>query len=728
MSQSEPVLTLFFRELKRRGVIRIGLAYLVTGWALTEPVSSVIQVFQLPPWLLTAGFIVFLSGFPIAVIIAWLFKIKDGVIYFTATLDALPDAPQPHAGKFHRRLTIYTVVMVMLAVGLFLGGLFFRDMSEPKDAGINQTAIAVLPFADMSPERNQGYFAEGVAEEILNLLARDSNLSVVGRTSAWVFKDRPDDFASIRDILKVSHVLEGGVRTAGGVVRITVRLIETATGHNVWSEEFTRPMTDIFALQDEIGGIVVRRLKGTFVPAQAAAAVSADEAHAYELMLEARQKMRIRTVPELDAARASLKQASLLAPNNPQILTMLAEAHLMLSNGAIFYGTEPYAVAKAEALRLLQKAQSIDPDDAGSYYILALAEPSTAGAIRYLQRAIEIDAKALQAINMLGIMYMDEAELVKALDAFMRVTAIDPLYPASNVNIAYTYSAMGLHDKADAVMPPLIKGVGPLPLVRSSTNLLLLLRGDLAGAMSEARKMASEVAGSMRNQTVIQTVAFLLGDRAAAISLSNSAVEQAVMSGALDNAVELSRGSFASHDRVQRADMHLVGDALVRAGRHDEFLALLGPVEAEAFADIMAGDFSVAGPALAIALRRAGREAEVTSLISVMRKRLDRVDAAGIPEPCRAVLWARLFAIEGNHAEALKRLEWALDNGWKGQLNWADSAYYYMSAVSIDPADFPEFEPLRKDAEFLRIRAKFWAAVNAERAKLAMAPVVVPPL
>ena len=197
-------------------------------------------------------------------------------------------------------------VLPLIALLLVLGGgafWYFQGASDAPNAkpelatavptvpvAPNDKSIAVLPFADMSAEKNQEYMADGIAEELLNLLAQAPDLKVIARTSSFAFKDQNIDIAEIAKKLNVAHVLEGSVRTSGDKMRITAQLVRTADSTHLWSERYDRPMDDIFAVQDEIANAIVQalqiRLKGGTLNRRAGGTQNLE---AYQLYLQGRE-------------------------------------------------------------------------------------------------------------------------------------------------------------------------------------------------------------------------------------------------------------------------------------------------------------------------------------------------------------------------------------------------------------------------------------------------------
>ena len=261
-------------------------------------------------------------------------------------------------------------------------------------------SIAVLPFEDMSAEKNQEYMADGIAEELLNLLAQAPELKVIARTSSFAFKDQNIDIAEIARKLNVAHVLEGSVRTSGNRLRITVQLIRAADSTHLWSEKYDRPLDDIFAVQDEIakavaqalqirlaGGTVSRRQGGT------------QNLEAYRLYLRAIEATNQNTKASLDAAEEYAEAAIKLDPHYGGAWDVLSSvASLQTQNGFL-----PAKEGFERARQLARRALELSPDLADSIVTLgdihAIFDWDWAAAEAECQRALTIDPRNYWALN-----------------------------------------------------------------------------------------------------------------------------------------------------------------------------------------------------------------------------------------------------------------------------------------------------------------------------------------
>ena len=245
-------------ELKRRKVFGLAAAYLVAGWVVIQVAATVAPQFGMPDW--TPPLVTFLVmlGFPLALVLAWALEFgEDGV-----RID--------RAGTGSKRFYIAAVVMMVLAVGWYWRGAATSHAPAVDKVAIAQTAapaivanqksVAVLPFVAMSQSAEDGYFADGLSEEIINALTTLPDLLVTARTSAFHFKGREVPVPDIAKTLGVAHVVEGSVRRSGDNLRITAQLIRASDGFHLWSQTYDRPVADIFAVQADIAANIARAL------------------------------------------------------------------------------------------------------------------------------------------------------------------------------------------------------------------------------------------------------------------------------------------------------------------------------------------------------------------------------------------------------------------------------------------------------------------------------------
>ena len=374
----------FFEEIKRRNVFRVAFVYIIVAWFSMQVVDVMFPALHVPEWAVSAIAVVLLIGFPIALIFAWAFEMTPEGLKKESEIDR----SQSITSNTGRKLNNLTVIALILAVGFLLVDKFILSTGDQATSAVQTTAeirpsIAVLPFVNMSEDPSNEYFSDGLAEELLNVLARIPQLHVAGRTSSFKFKDTNEDLRIIGEQLNVAHVLEGSVRKSGTRLRITAQLIDTESGYHLWSNTYDRELTDIFAVQDEITAEVVAALRVTLL---GGASVTSDHGtsnlEAYNLYLQSQYFIEHTSADNIEKAHVALKRAIELDPEYAQAYVGLAYVQHALTAG---FATD------------------------GMDFVEGF------GAMRaYAEKALKLDRKHLGAREYLGELYLVMGEPGKA--------------------------------------------------------------------------------------------------------------------------------------------------------------------------------------------------------------------------------------------------------------------------------------------------------------------------
>ena len=333
----------YFDELKRRNVFRVGAAYAVVGWLTIEVIDTLAPRMAMPEWVPGFFIILVLIGFPIALLFSWAFEMTPEGLKKTVEVETGESITATTGQKIN-----FVIIAALAAVVLFQQ--FAPSLSTIAsfgDSGAEPIGIAVLPFADLSADGDQEYLGDGVAEEILNVLAGMDGLKVISRTSAFAFKGQNRSIPEIAGALGASHVVEGSVRKQGAKVRITAQLIEVSGDSHLWSDTYDSDVSDIFRLQDEIANKISAALStrlGLALPTVERETPNWDIA-AYELYLRARQLVLARD--DLSSAIGLLDTALQL---EPEFADAWAEKAAALALTAYGLGLEDETVPEAYAM------------------------------------------------------------------------------------------------------------------------------------------------------------------------------------------------------------------------------------------------------------------------------------------------------------------------------------------------------------------------------------------
>src|SRR3989440_3914647 len=313
-------------------------------------------------------------------------------------------------------------------------------------------SIAVLPFANMSTDPENEYFCDGLAEELLNALAKIENLKVAARTSAFSFKGKNANISEIGEKLSVKTILEGSVRKSGNRVRITVQLINVADGYHLWSEVYDRKMQDVFAIQDEITATTIRNLEIKLLKPFSIDEATPANFEAYNAYLKGRHYLNRRTAADILKSVQYFEQSILLAPEYAPAFSGLADSYNLLGAGdyAVLSPGEAFPKAKQAATRALE----IDPSLANAHTALGWAATFydwdlSRGEQHYL-KALELNPGYATTHHWYGMLLAIRGNFDKAVVEIETARRLDPLSPIVNSDVAWVLYYARRYDEAIA--------------------------------------------------------------------------------------------------------------------------------------------------------------------------------------------------------------------------------------------------------------------------------------
>lgn len=427
-----------FAELKRRNVIRVAIFYGAGAWLVLQVADVLLDILGAPDGSLRLIALVLALGFPFALVLAWAFEITPEGIKreHEVVRDAVADA------RTGRKLDIATIGLLVLAIALLLwqglGGrapdpasMAQRGPLAPAE-GPRDLSIGVLPFVNMSVDPENEYFSDGLAEEVLNLLARMADFRVAGRTSSFAFKGQQQDLRAIGERLGVANILEGSVRKQGDRVRVTAQLVDAGSGYHLWSGTYDRRLDDVFAIQDDIATEVVRALRVTLLAEDEAVIRQSakGDVEAYNHYLRGLYHTRLRTRAGLDRALEEFQKAIVIDPEYAPPYAGVAMVYALLDN----YGYRPLGESGALANRALDRALALDPNSDDAWAVRGLLLGQGAGAHQRrqearaaLDRAVEINPNSAVAHFWRTNALFPDLDAARA--SLERAYDLDPLSP-----------------------------------------------------------------------------------------------------------------------------------------------------------------------------------------------------------------------------------------------------------------------------------------------------------
>jgi TolB-like protein/lipoprotein NlpI len=494
----------FFDELRRRNVFRIAGLYLVAAWLAVQVAGTVLPMFDAPAWLPRTIVMLLAIGFLPALIFAWVFELtpeglkREKEVERTASI-------APRTGRALDRIIM---VALALAVGYFAFDKFvlapqraaaFQQLESQKLAAARREgrieamsrsygdkSIAVLPFVNMSADKEQEYFSDGISEELLNQLAKIRELRVIARTSSFSFKGRNIEIAEIARRLNVAHVLEGSVRRSGKKLRITAQLIRAADSSHLWSETYDRELDDIFAVQDEIAGAVVEQLKVELLGG--APKARATDPKAFALVLQGRELAHQFTAAGSEQAIALYRQALAIDPAYAAAWVGLTSAYI---NQAVD-GLRPIDESYRRAREAVNRALALDPDDAQAHARLSRIaldyDGDLAGAAQHMARALELAPEDAGILRNAATLARSLGRLDDAIAIGEVVTVRDPVGTSSHANLGLGYRYAGSLDAAIASLRTAL-ALSPGYLgAHYNIGVALLLKGRPEAALAEMQQ------------------------------------------------------------------------------------------------------------------------------------------------------------------------------------------------------------------------------------------------
>src|SRR2546421_6121064 len=424
--------TNFLVELKRRNVYRAAVAYGVAAWFLTQLTTQVFPFFEIPNSAVRFVVIALAVGFPIAMLLAWIYEFTPEGIVRTEDLDPV------HARSVQRatgRILDFIIIGVLLLVIAMLIVGRLPSYRQPGES-MSQNSIAVLPFENLSEDKANAYFAEGIQDEILTRLSKIADLKVISRTSTQHYKSAPENLPAIAKQLGVAHILEGRVQKSGDAVRVNVQLIKAANDSHLWADTFDRKLTDIFSVESEVAKAIAEQLRAHLSgrEEQVIAAKPTDNPEAYDAYLRglAYSLKTANTPTNALGAQKYLREAVRLDPKFALSWALLSSVE---ARGYITVNLQPTVALREEARQAAETALTLQPNlgeallAKGYYHYACLKDYDT--AVRYFEQARQLLPNSSQIPEALAYVARRRGQWDRSESYFNEAERFDP----RNVNL-----------------------------------------------------------------------------------------------------------------------------------------------------------------------------------------------------------------------------------------------------------------------------------------------------
>src|ERR1700730_14192523 len=507
----------FFAELKRRNVIRFAGLYLVGAWLLTQVASTVLPMFGAPDWLPRSIVIFLVVGFVPALIFSWVFELTP------QGLKRDEDVPvdQSIAPQTGRRMNRMIIAVLVLALGYFVVDKFVlaprrapalvavRPAAEPKP-GASPKSVAVLAFANLSDDKGSEYFSDGISEELLTVLQKIPGLHVAARTSAFSFKGKNATAQEIGQKLGVAHLVEGSVRKAGDMVRIAARLTQANTGEEQWSENYTRNLKDVFAVQTEIAQTIVEQLRGQLTGGAANPTTKAEiqaevraagkgrtkNVEAHQLYLQGRFYENRHSDKSTREALAAYQHAAELDPAFALAWAGVAPPHTWIAGFATEGGQKTFDAHLVSARDAIARALAIEPDLPEALYARAWIETNFdfnwSAATQTVSKATALAPADPNVLIAAGNLETALGNTDRAIENYRKAVELDPVNAQSRSFLAFGLANTKRFAEARAEYARVIELNSSAPWAHAGLGLASLLENKFEEAATEAQSDAGE--------------------------------------------------------------------------------------------------------------------------------------------------------------------------------------------------------------------------------------------
>ena len=489
-------------ELKRRNVIRVAALYVLAAWLILQVADVLFGVLEVPAWGSKLVLALLLLGFPLALLFSWIYELTPEGLKKQTEVDRAGSITH----ETGRKINYAIGALAALAIAVVVADRFVpRTMVAPVDAtarvepalpevgaGVPDKSIAVLPFLDLSPGKDQEYFTDGISEELLNLLAQIPELTVTGRTSSFQFKGQNEDLRIIGQKLNVAHILEGSVRKAGDEIRLTAQLIRAADGTHLWSQTYDRKLDDIFAVQDDVAGEVVRALRVTLLGDRLPTRSTTDDTEAHSLYLQGKFFLERRGPGDLEKSVEYVDRALERDPEFAAAWVMLARAYAERANWAGEVATENWARSAEAAERAIELAPGLADGYAALAGVALGRDWDWNRTAEQVARARQVDPASTSVARLAANLAMSLGEFDKAIALLQELVEREPLASRMYNNLAIALRNAGRLAESERAIRKAIELSPETGGFHSLLAGILVLRGQPTAALEVLERETDE--------------------------------------------------------------------------------------------------------------------------------------------------------------------------------------------------------------------------------------------
>ena len=660
----------FLEEVKRRKVYRVAAAYVIAAGGIIQLASAAFPAWELPNWALRLVIVLLLLGFPIALILAWAYDI---------TAEGVRPTPAIAAPRSHRRRNVIMLVATGVAVSAAAGFFLLPRVAAHKI----DKSIAVLPFENLSDEKQNAYFADGIQDDVLTNLSKIGDLKVISRTSVMPYRGKASNVREIGKTLGVSTILEGSVRRVGNRVRVNVQLINTANDEHMWAEDYDRDLTDVFAIQTDLSQKIANELRAKLSPSEKAQMTRkpTENGEAYLAFVQGHNlSCAFEDFEKLKQGEQLFERAIELDPN-----FALAMARYSQLESWILHNNERTVERRQKARTLANRALQLQPELPEAHLALGFSyyygDNDFAAALKEFeiaQRGLPNESEVYLAI---GAIQRRQGKWPESTASLEKAVSLNPKDMWSLQNLSFNYAMLRNYETADKTIDRAL-AVDPTALepLEVKSKLAIAARGDFSIAEKAFEAVKSV---PMTKEQKIKTIA----GRANVFLLERRYNEglQAAESVADDQLSGISGGLCSKY--------YLIGFA--RKSLHDDNGARAAFLKAKSAAEEQLNrspDAADAHIQLAKVLAYLGeKDAALAEAQRATELQPESKDAFGGPEVTAGV--AEVHAILGNNSRAIEILD--------GLLNRPSSVTVQMLKVS------PIWDPLRNEPDFQALLTRY---------------------